>query len=158
MDTLQGVSKEEDAIELLQSFFLQQFQHRKSINFFVDKVIHQMREARGNLDLKEICSKNRITSRHLRRLFNREVGLSPRTFRRLIRISHVVQYLHQTDRQLIQLAYELGYCDNAHLSNDFKQVASISPRNYLGRNNILFKNYQQRAASTSIGNGSKRLN
>ena len=70
-----------------------------------------------------------ISSRHLERLFNDLIGVSPKEACRIARFRRAVGMLH-TELPLAPLAFECGYFDQAHLTREFKRLAGIPPSVY----------------------------
>jgi AraC-like DNA-binding protein len=61
-------------------------------------------------------------------LFRDEVGLSPKQFFRVRRLSRVIQRTRNEERpDWALLAQAYGYCDQAHLCRDFQQFVGVSP-------------------------------
>lgn len=72
-----------------------------------------------------------ISVRTLQRLAHRHIGLPPAAMIRRRRLQEAAQRVREdSDVDLSALAAELGYSDHAHLSNDFRSVLGITPRNY----------------------------
>jgi AraC-like DNA-binding protein len=74
----------------------------------------------------------------LTRLFQQEVGLTPKHFARVRRFLRVVQATRpqrtgQTQQRVnwARLAVDCGYYDQAHLINEFHAFAGVSPSAYL---------------------------
>ena len=73
-----------------------------------------------------------ISTRQLERRFLQETGLSPKRYGRILRLQRLLFHLdNQWLGTMTQLAYELGYADQAHLNRDFKQLTGINPGQYL---------------------------
>jgi AraC-like DNA-binding protein len=66
-----------------------------------------------------------ISERHLRTVFAREVGLSPKHFARIARLRRALSLAG--DRGWAQLAGDLGYFDQAHLITEFRTLMGVSP-------------------------------
>jgi len=65
---------------------------------------------------------------HLRRLFLRHVGISPKELGRVARLQRAVAHLQQhRDESLASAAAALGYFDQAHMARDFRLLAGASP-------------------------------
>jgi AraC-like DNA-binding protein len=70
-----------------------------------------------------------ISERHLRTVFAREVGLSPKHFARIARLRRVLALAGR--REWARVAGEAGFFDQAHLITDFRALMGISPGAYL---------------------------
>jgi AraC-like DNA-binding protein len=65
---------------------------------------------------------------HLRRSFREHVGVSPKQFDRVARLQRALDHLQSGRAPSLALAaVQLGYCDQAHMSNDFRELGGITP-------------------------------
>jgi AraC-like DNA-binding protein len=85
----------------------------------------------------EICSvqqlarRSGMSQRSLQRLFREYVGASPKWVIRRYRLHELVERLKAGEAlDGAQTALELGYCDQAHLINDFRSIIGYSPSRY----------------------------
>jgi AraC-like DNA-binding protein len=70
--------------------------------------------------------------RTLRRRFVADVGLTPKRFARVQRLQRVVRDLGGPSRvDWARLAAEHGYADQPHLVEEFRQLAGVTPTEYL---------------------------
>jgi AraC-like DNA-binding protein len=73
-----------------------------------------------------------LLPRTLRRRFTAQVGLTPKRFARVQRMQRVVRSLD--DRGTVDwaaVAAEHGYCDQPHLADEFRDLADVTPAEYL---------------------------
>ncbi|HBH0146025.1 TPA: helix-turn-helix transcriptional regulator [Clostridioides difficile] len=84
----------------------------------------------GNISSQEISKKVFYSSRHLNRLFNQYLGLSMKSFSRLVRINKSIKLLNNNKTSLMSLCNELGFYDIPHFIKDFKIVCGITPQKY----------------------------
>lgn len=83
----------------------------------------------GNISLKKLSNEVFYSERHLTRLFNEYLGMSTKTFARLVRVNQAIRLL--THSQSITEIYEAaGYYDFSHFNRDFKQVTGNTPQVY----------------------------
>jgi len=68
-----------------------------------------------------------VTRQHLARAFRREVGITPKELGRIARMQRAAAALGRGRVELARLAVELGYFDQAHLANDLRALAGITP-------------------------------
>lgn len=73
-----------------------------------------------------------VSERHLRRVFHEVVGLSPKTFAKLMRFERALE-AGRDDRysSWSDIAVSTGYYDQAHLIADFRSIAGATPREFL---------------------------
>src|SRR6185437_2319134 len=85
----------------------------------------------GQISVEALAKEAHVSSRTLERIFNQNVGIPPKEFLRIVRLQEVFKRLQKTDtsdESLLRVAYELGYYDHAHLTNEFKKYAGILPK------------------------------
>ncbi len=63
----------------------------------------------------------------LSRAFHREVGLSIRHYGKRLRLRKALQLMLDSDAELSSIAIDLGFFDQAHFSNAFRQDFSVPP-------------------------------
>jgi AraC-like DNA-binding protein len=87
--------------------------------------------ARG-LRVGEVCERLGLLPRTLRRRFTAGMGLAPKRFGRVQRLQRLV---HGLDGQVrvdwACVAARYGYCDQAHLADEFRELAGVTPAGYL---------------------------
>ncbi len=85
-------------------------------------------DTRGLLDMEALADRSYLSLRQLERRFKELIGMTPKSFARLIRYEAVRNrlYLHPST-PLVDLVYEFGYTDQAHLTHDFKSFTSVTP-------------------------------
>ena len=86
--------------------------------------------AKGRLSLAEIASEACLCQRHFERKFKSIIGISPKTFAKIIRFKHTLRYLQNNPQNdLLSAAIECGYYDHTHLIKDFKILSGNTPNN-----------------------------
>lgn len=83
----------------------------------------------GQIKTGALAKRHFITERQLERQFHQQIGVSPKEFITLTRFKHTFEKLQQNRRQrsLLDIAWECGYYDHAHLTNDFKRYMGATP-------------------------------
>jgi AraC-like DNA-binding protein len=75
-----------------------------------------------------------FSPRHFIALFRGSVGLTPKHYFRIQRFNEVARRLAlYVDVRLTDIAADLGYSDQAHLTREFRELAGITPGQYRGR-------------------------
>jgi AraC-like DNA-binding protein len=94
---------------------------------------HAMRLIAGSpLPLREIAARMGLSERRLQQLFHADVGLPPRTWRRLLRLQACLRRLRglESAPHWAELATDCGFYDQAHLANEFQALCGMSPGAY----------------------------
>jgi AraC-like DNA-binding protein len=88
----------------------------------------------GRKRVRELASELGLGERRLQQVFRKQVGLTPRTWSRLVRLHACIRALRgASEPNWSDLALELGFYDQAHLSNEFRALSGLSPRQFFRR-------------------------
>ena len=86
------------------------------------------------LTVGTLAGRSGFSIRALQRLFKAYVGASPKWVIRRYRLHELLERFHSGEAlDGAQLALDLGYADQAHLINDFRKLAGVTPTGYLRR-------------------------
>jgi AraC-like DNA-binding protein len=87
--------------------------------------------ARGSR-VTEVADRLGLLPRTLRRRFTAQVGLTPKRFGRVQRLQRLVRGLDGQARvDWAATAARHGYCDQAHLADEFRELVGVTPAGYL---------------------------
>jgi len=94
----------------------------------------------GQMRVDDLVRLTGMSASQLRRLFNEQVGLSPKGYARLIRFDQaLVARRSAPERSWTDILHDLGYYDQAHFIREFHMFTGISPTRYSGDwENIFF--------------------
>jgi AraC-like DNA-binding protein len=82
--------------------------------------------------VQELAAEVGWSRRHLTDRFTTEFGLAPKVAARVLRFERAVQRVRrQPTVRLADLAAELGYADQAHLTREWQAIAGCSPRQWI---------------------------
>jgi AraC-like DNA-binding protein len=93
----------------------------------LDGVIRYMEKSPGSQrvsDLAQMCCKSR---RQFERHFLEVAGLSPKLFLEIVRFRRACALLARSSLPLAQIAADLGYSDQSHLSHEFSRFYGLPP-------------------------------
>jgi AraC-like DNA-binding protein len=76
--------------------------------------------------VREVARSLGVSERHLRRVFRDAVGVSPKSFARLARFHRALDAARRGS-SWARVAATTGYCDQAHLIDDFRAIAGATP-------------------------------
>jgi AraC-like DNA-binding protein len=90
-----------------------------------------------------------VSHGHLDRQFTEQVGLSPRTLARILRMRRLLEHIDVYESVAwADLAAELGWFDQSHLIRDFQRHTGVSPAEYAAAQRAT---YDREEAAASAG-------
>jgi AraC-like DNA-binding protein len=115
-------------IELIEAFLLERINDSATRNRIVESTIEALLLANGSTAINMIVKNDLSKRRKLERLFTRQIGISPKQLGKVIRLQAVLKILlSRQSGDLIQIAYDHDYYDQAHFIKDFKELTGTSP-------------------------------
>jgi len=118
----------EDAAERLEGFFLGKRLKLLEEPRKVQAAAKLLYQTKGQARIHEVADACGLSVRQLQRQFDQQTRVAPKTLARTIRFEAVRERLmHEPDANLTDLAYELGYADQAHFIKDFKALTGKTP-------------------------------
>ena len=86
----------------------------------------------GQISLQNIYHELGVTERTLQRLFQANVGISPKMYSRICQFQSMFQKMNQNKfSKISDLAYEHGFADQSHFNRVFKEFTNLTPTTYL---------------------------
>jgi len=86
----------------------------------------------GSISVSALAKKNFMTERQLERHFKQHVGLPPKKLAALERFRKAYDMLNtKVKRSIDEIAWECGYYDHAHMTNDFKRFTGQPPTAFI---------------------------
>lgn len=93
----------------------------------VERLIHK----HGNIPVSQLSHEVHYSQRHLNRIFLDQIGISVKTYARLVRFSHTLQQLSTGSLSFAELAQYNGYYDQSHFILDFKKLCGVTPNLFI---------------------------
>lgn len=94
------------------------------------QAVQEIIAGKGIITVTDIADHASYCTRHLNRTFNQYLGMSMKSFSRLVRINNSFHLLNEESNTLDTISDILGYYDTSHYVKDFKIVCGITPQKY----------------------------
>jgi AraC-like DNA-binding protein len=85
----------------------------------------------GFIDEKTLSRFAGYTERHLRNMFYTYLGVSFKTYQRIVRYKKTLWSLSTNATTLTDVTYEMGYYDQAHFIHEFRHFQGSTPSRFL---------------------------
>ena len=154
VDELAAALAEENSsngkMKLLEGFMLQAYHRNKPEGDYVDNAANLILEKYGLLDVGEIMKNVFMSRRNFERRFFRKVGLSPKYYARIIRMSYVMNMIAGKKKaDWGALFSECEFYDQSHFIKDFLEFTGRTPQQYIDGNREL-ANWVDKPKSNTI--------
>jgi AraC-like DNA-binding protein len=128
---LQGaLGQPAEQIRLLENFLFRRLQPRSEMAIS-DAIAGQIRSSNGQIDMHGLSKTFGYSQRHIRRLYQSQLGLSPKFHARIARFQQALHtLLNDSGFDLPGIAAACGYYDQSHLNKEFAAFAGQSPGQY----------------------------
>jgi AraC-like DNA-binding protein len=115
----------------------------------VDAFWRRIAGSGGRVPVASIAAEIGLGCRHLRQLVRAELGLTPKALARIMRFGRARRCLRSGQTaSLAETAMLCGYCDQAHLTNDWKQLGGCTPGQWMSEE-LRFLQDQEPGSSAS---------
>jgi AraC-like DNA-binding protein len=110
----------------LNQFFLDRFRKTEDQ---LKSVIRDIHSSNGHISIYEIAKRNYTTVRQLERKFKTHIGITPKEYSNIVRFQHALTLIKNSGsgRSLLDIAFECGFYDHSHLTNEIKRNTGLAP-------------------------------
>lgn len=127
----------EKRVQIIEKYFYTMLQEEHNrFNFSrINHAINIISKARGKTSIENLASETCLSRKQFERKFSELIGITPKQYLKTIRLQYSL-FLKSRKRKLniTDLAYEVGYYDQAHFINDFKSQTGFTPKQYFDNN------------------------
>lgn len=107
--------------------------------FFIDRLsvpgqtvfglIEDIDNLRGQVTVDDLAKRHSISTRQLERQFKLYLDISPKEYINFVRCQSALEKIrnNQAKKSLLEIAFESGYYDHSHLSNEIKKHTGTIP-------------------------------
>jgi len=121
-------------IHLLEGWLIQRFLPGREPHPLIPASLAVLQQTGGQFPIPELAREFAISQRQLERLYQAQVGVSPKQYAQLVRVETARLALKKLrEHTTTRLAMELGFYDQAHFIREFSAVVGMTPYTYLKR-------------------------
>jgi AraC-like DNA-binding protein len=118
-------------MSLLQEILRKRGNQRPQTDPYLHHCVTRIEEARGSARIDDLENSTGLSGRQLERKFARALGVSPKTFARIVRFKAVAAAVASSDPPTwVQLANDFEFADQPHLAREFKAFSGLRPTDY----------------------------
>lgn len=116
----------ESPFDYLNRFFYGRIRNKYNL---LQSTIDDIYLSKGRISICELAKRHFTTVRQLERNFKKHIGLSPKEYSNIIRFQNALIMIKNPDknRSLSEVAFECGYYDHSHLTNEIRRNTGLPP-------------------------------
>jgi AraC-like DNA-binding protein len=128
----EDAANDRERIEIVSGVLLARLRRTSRASISVDEALRRIVASAGNLSIGSLASVIGVSRQHLAKCFAHEVGVSPKTFARVVRLRRALQRVREVpDPDWAALALECGYYDQSHLISEFREITGLTPEGWV---------------------------
>lgn len=111
-------------------FYLDRIKHPR---YALIPVVDDIECNKGRVRMDDLMHRHCTTARQLERQFKQQIGISPKEYIGITRFNHAFSVVQRDGgaRNLMDIAWDCGYYDHAHMATDFKRRMGRAPSDFL---------------------------
>ena len=120
-----------DDISKIESFLLSQFWDNQELSS-IENALTLLENSNEQISISDIAIKVGLNLKTFQRHFQKHMGCSPVEYRRICRFrSSLTNKLNNTQfKNLTDITYEEGYCDQSYLIKEFRKITNHNPKGF----------------------------
>lgn len=90
-------------------------------------------QRRGKVKVSELESLSGYSSRYLNKIFEKELGMSPKQLCNTVKFQFLLSDINQGEmKNMTSISSEYNFYDQSHFIHEFKEFAGVTPKEYAG--------------------------
>ncbi|MBN8786261.1 MAG: helix-turn-helix domain-containing protein [Terrimonas sp.] len=135
---IKTIAAADNKAKLLEQFVLELCNSNIPVADSIDNAANLIVERNGMLHVNDILREVYMSRRNFERKFFKKVGLSPKYYARIRRISYLMNIISgKKNVDWVQLFNDCAYYDQSHFIKDFLEFTGRTPQQYLDANSEL---------------------
>jgi len=128
-EEVQSANEVSEIIERVEAILLRRLHRGESeSDQLLQSSMQIMYASQGNLSIRAMADKLSYSERHVRRMFHKELGISPKELLSIIQFQSLLQELNKNSAaSFADIAVKCGYYDQPHFIRNFKRYYGLAP-------------------------------
>lgn len=116
----------QNPFDYLNHYFVEKSKNKTD---YLQSVINDIHTLKGQCSIYELSKQNNLSIRQLERYFKTQIGISPKEYSNIVRFQNALKSIQNSNkkRSYLDIAYECGFYDHSHLTNEIKRNTGLSP-------------------------------
>jgi AraC-like DNA-binding protein len=127
-ERLADVEEFTELVTVAEGFLLSRLPHVVPAVLPIGAIARALQRSHGAVEIGRLAAAHNLTVRHLERVFREHVGVSPKAFGRLARLSRALDLSQKSPGlEWAEIALDAGFYDQSHMVRDFRAMTGETP-------------------------------
>ena len=119
-----------NTIAILDGFFLRRLSNRRHS---LSRILADIETSKGQITVRTLAKEGAIGDRQLERSFKEYLGVTPKEYINFVRYKNALEKIRNnvTRKSLGEIAFDAGYYDHSHLTNEIRKYSGLLPSELL---------------------------
>jgi AraC-like DNA-binding protein len=119
-----------EKIKVIENLLAKKLLNFSNQNLDIQTVNRLIINSNGNISINELSKTVNLSYKKLERVFEKFIGLPPKTYARVIRFKKLLQSIKQNPHDQKYLYLDFGFYDQNHYIKEFKHFTGLTPALY----------------------------
>ena len=121
----------DERVAVFERFLVERLASMSSRDGLAGRASAMLTASRGGVSISLLSDHLGVSERRLERAFRADIGISPKTFARIVRFQAFVSAIqHGKTPDILDSSLEVGYYDQSHAIRDFREFSGVTPHDY----------------------------
>jgi len=117
----------EERIRLISKVIRIHMQSDPTNKYLINYCTERIFQNQGNIRMDKLAAETGFTTRHIGKMFEKCVGLSPKLYSQVIRLqASMNRIMEARNEPLVDIAVDCGFFDHAHMNRTYKKLIKCS--------------------------------
>jgi AraC-like DNA-binding protein len=149
VDSLCAAATWQQRFDILDKFFLARLAPRDT-RPEVSWALNTLRRSHGAIPIQHLADETGFSRRHFSERFQDAIGVSPKSFARVLRFERACHLIAGRSMSLAHVAHACGFTDQAHMTREWNALAGCSPREWIARELPFLQDYELGGSDTEL--------
>lgn len=134
-ERLQHAADASKRFELLDQLLPQRAQSAYTPHRALSWTLQELTERPETLSVADLARRAGLSGRRLTQLFQEHVGLTPKTYCRILRLGQVLRHpgVHERAGDWVRVSADCGYYDQSHFAHEFREFSGFTLTEFAAR-------------------------
>lgn len=123
----------EQRVKIAEKFFIKLLSNDYNKFDFkrIDYAMELIKSLRGRISIEKLADETCWSRKQFERKFSKHIGATPKKYLRTIRLQYSLFLKSKNrDMDILDIAFQCGFYDQAHFINDFKMLTGLTPKQF----------------------------